>query len=113
MSQIVIVDVAACVTHCDTLQLLQGAGHGNMHCSSAAQGALQPHTDWHVAGLVERTVRLGGAVSHLFGGWHIQVLVLNAHIALHMSCITQAAGIVYDHQIAAWVRPCMVDSHSL
>ena len=73
MSQTLVVDVTACVTHCDNLQLLQGAGHGNMHCSSAAQETqLHPTewhpTEWHVAGLVERTVRLEIFVSQLVAG---------------------------------------------
>jgi hypothetical protein len=58
----------SCVPYCDNLQLLQGAGHGNMHCSSAAQAAQLQPTEWHVAGLVERTVRLGVYVSHLVAG---------------------------------------------
>jgi hypothetical protein len=62
MSQTLAVDVAACVPHCDHLQLLQGAGHGNMHFC-AAQGPQQQPTEWHAAGLVERNDHLMAPVS--------------------------------------------------
>jgi hypothetical protein len=86
MSQTLVVDVAAWLPHCDNLQLLEGAGHGHMHCSSAAQGPHSQRPEWHVAGLVERTVRLEGDVSQLMAG---AGSVQYAGIALRITCITQ------------------------